>query len=153
MNLLPPFCLMCLTLALAGVSSVRAAAGTNAPAQNDATATATNAPVPQSVFEVPKTPVEGRDPFFPNSSRAYGTLATAATNATPAVVQLSLKALAGTAERRFATVNNRVFEVGEEGEVTTPTGRVRVRCLEIRSDSVLIEVGGVQRQLRMRPGF
>src|SRR5690349_8025648 len=30
--------------------------------------------IPQSVFEMPKDPKAGRDPFFPNSSRPYGTI-------------------------------------------------------------------------------
>ncbi len=144
-----------LALALGGGCFVSnsTAAKTNATAEA-AGAVLASAAIPQSVFELPKTPQEGRDPFFPGSTRPYGTLAATATNAPAAqVTQLALKALAGTAERRFATINNRVFEIGEEGEVTTPGGRVRLRCLEIRESSVLIEVGGVRQQLRMRPGF
>lgn len=139
-------------LMLGGFVSVFA--GPAAP--TNATTEATTALL-RSEFKAPKTPQEGRDPFFPNSMRVYGlgTVPVAKTNVVKAAAppQLVLKALAGTGERRFATINNRVFGAGEEGEVNAAGSRVKLRCLEIHEDMVLVEAGGVRQQLRMRPGF
>jgi hypothetical protein len=56
-------------------------------------------------------------------------------------------------EHRLALINNHTFEAGEEAEVTTITGRILVRCLQIREESVLIQVGPERRELRMRAGI
>ena len=72
---------------------------------------------------------------------------------TPAVtVELKLKGISGTLARRLAIINNRTFEANEEGAVSTASGPVRIRCLEIRADSVLVQIGGEQRILQLRPG-
>jgi len=108
--------------------------------------------IPRSIFEIPKTAKEGRDPFFPNSARPYGTAVTR-TNPVPAVLNLALKALSGPPTHRLATINNVTFAVGEENEVLAGTTRVRVRLLEIKDDAVEIEAAGIRRTLRMRSGF
>jgi hypothetical protein len=115
----------------------------------------TNA-VLQSVFVLPHSPQEGRDPFFPNSTRPYSTFAPTPnmTNA-PApmqVVDLRLKGFSGPADRRLAIINNHTFEAGEEAEVIMGPGRIPIRCLEIRADSVVVEIRGERRELRLRPG-
>ena len=69
------------------------------------------------------------------------------------IVELHLKALSGTPGHRFAIINNHTFETGEEGDILTNAGRSRVRCLEIRDDSVLVQVGGEQRLLHLRAGI
>lgn len=129
---------------------------------NTASSSATNvaltpvtseAPIPRSTFVIPKSTKEGRDPFFPNSTRLFGETVAKSTNAPATNAGLVLKALAGSAERRLATINNRTFEVGEQAEVQSGAGRVRVRCIEITDDSVVIEVGGARRTLRMRATF
>lgn len=106
--------------------------------------------IPQSVFTRPKSPKDGCDPFFPASTRLFGEAAPAKTNAAPASVDLVLKALAGSPGNRFATINSLVFAEGEEREMTVGGNRIKVRCLEIREDAVVIEAGGVRRTLRMR---
>lgn len=116
-------------------------------------AEAPHPPIPLSVFELPKTPAEGRDPFFPNSTRPFGNLEVAKTNAPPNVDILVLKALAGSRNNRFASINGVDFGEGESREVVTPGGRIRVRCVKIEDDSVVVEVGGVRRTLRLRGGF
>jgi hypothetical protein len=108
--------------------------------------------IPRSTFEAPKNSKEGRDPFFPNSTRVFGTVE-AKTNAGPMAVNLFLKALSGTVAQRLATINNATFAAGEVNDVIAGTTRVRVHVIEIKEDSVLIEVGGVRRTLRMRSGF
>jgi hypothetical protein len=110
--------------------------------------------IPKSVFLIPTTPQQGKDPFFPRSMRLF-TSVVFSTNLqpTPAVtVELKLNGISGTLARRLAIINNRTFEANEEGVVSTASGPVRIRCLEIRADSVLVQIGGEQRILRLRPG-
>ena len=110
--------------------------------------------IPKSVFLIPTTPQQGKDPFFPRSMRLF-TSVVVSTNLqpTPAVtVELKLKGISGTVARRLAIINNRTFEANEEGVVSTASGPVRIRCLEIRADSVLVQIGGEQRILQLRPG-
>ena len=55
---------------------------------------------------------------------------------------LELKIISGTPQRRLATVNNQTFLVGETLRVIVRGGELRVRCLEIRESSVLVDVMG-----------
>lgn len=131
---------------------------TNPPAKVSLAATNASpiqAEIPKSVFLIPTTPQQGKDPFFPRSLRLFAS-AVVNTNvqplATPPSVQLRLNGISGTPDRRLAIINNQTFETNEEGEVPTNPGRARIRCLEIKADSVLVQVGGEQRVLRLRPG-
>jgi hypothetical protein len=103
---------------------------------------------------MPKGPPEGVDPFFPRSKRPYqGTiLPIVATTLEPVTVavDLKLKAISGLPEHRLALINNHTFEAGEEGEVVTTTGRMRIRCLEITQDSAVVQVGAERRELHLR---
>jgi protein disulfide-isomerase len=54
---------------------------------------------------------------------------------------LELKGISGTAQRRFALINNQTFMEGETAGVRFEAGQIRVRCVEIKEDSVVIEVG------------
>jgi len=143
-----------LNLALPGLA---AQPKTNSPAARPAPAP-TNAPpvqleIPKSVFIIPTTPQQGKDPFFPRSMRLYASVVVKTTQKPSAPqVELKLNGISGVAPRRLAIINNHTFEANEEGAVSTATGPVRIHCLEIRADSVLIQMGGEQRVLRLRPG-
>jgi hypothetical protein len=64
---------------------------------------------------------------------------------------LDLKIISGTPQRRLATVNNQTFLVGETLAVQVGQTSLRVRCLEIREQSVLVEVQGEKpRELKLR---
>jgi hypothetical protein len=141
-------------------TSAATQAQTSAPAKPAAaTSAVTNsAPaepeLPKSVFNIPATPQEGKDPFYPSSLRLFANLTVTPTNRPTAIpVELQLKALSGVAGRRLAIINNSTFSPGEEGEVTTNVGRVRIVCVEIKDDSVVVLVGGQQRVLRLRSGI
>jgi len=144
-----------LVVALLGQAVMRAAPQPAAPAKAPAppAAVSTNVvlEIPQSVFVVSSTKQAVRDPFFPNSTR-LAAVTTARTNVTGAAVvaDLTLKAIFGTGSRPLATINNATFEVGEEQEVLTPAGKVRVRCVDIKptDEIVVIEVAGGRRELR-----
>ena len=146
---------LCLTI-LFGMHALKVCAGPAPKIATNAPSAAKAAPqepvIPRSIFEAPKTSQEGRDPFFPNSPRVFGPVV-AKTNAGPAAVRLSLKALSGSPNNRLATINNVTFAAGEESDVVASAGRVRVRVIEIKEDSVIIEVGGARQTLRMRSGF
>ena len=89
--------------------------------------------IPQSVFTVAGPKV--RDPFFPNSTRIK-TVITAAPQISSSMFEL--KAITGPPGARLAIINNRTVANGEDAEVTTPLGKLRIHCLEIRESSVLI---------------
>lgn len=124
-----------------------------------AAATSTNespkeAPVPKSVFVMPKDKLQGIDPFFPRSTYPYtGPVVPIIipTNPEPVrvEVELKLKAISGLPEHRLALINNHTFEAGEEGEIITNKGRMRIRCLEIHQDSAVVQVGAERRELRL----
>jgi hypothetical protein len=110
--------------------------------------------IPKSVFIIPNTPREGKDPFFPLSTRIFASAAVS-TNADSTVavtIELKLNGISGTADHRLAIINNRTFQTDEEGLLSSPSGRVPVRCLEITPDSVRVLVNGQERILRLRPG-
>jgi hypothetical protein len=67
--------------------------------------------------------------------------------APPAIAELELKGISGTADHRLAIINNRTFELGEEGTVLSNVGRVRLKCLEITTNSVRVNINGQDRIL------
>ncbi len=153
-----------LAAALLGFALAASAAQTqtNTPAKPSAPPpAATNAApptpeIPKSVFPLPTTPQQGKDPFYPRSMRLFANVSVTPTNQPAFIaVELQLKALSGPPGHRLAIINNHTFEAVEEGEVGTNAGqgRARIRCLEIKEDSVLIQIGGEQRVLRLRPGI
>jgi hypothetical protein len=106
--------------------------------------------VPQSVFADDAD--AGRDPFFPRSGRRVASRPTPAFAPSPQnpvpthFSQFKLMGISGTASRRIALINNRTFEAGEEAEIKTLDGKVRIRCLEVKENSVVVLVGGSQRK-------
>ena len=110
--------------------------------------------IPQSTFRLPKKLVEGRNPFFPQSVRHLGIEATSKTNSVVMpTAELALKGISGTPEQPLAIINNMTFTAGEEQDVVTRAGKIRVRCVEIHMSegTVLVHVGGQSRELRLAP--
>lgn len=68
-------------------------------------------------------------------------------------VELTLKGISGTAAEPLAIINTTTFTTGEELDVFTTAGRMRVRCLEINmvTGTALVQVGGDRRELRLQP--
>jgi hypothetical protein len=142
---------------------VSGAAATNAVADTNLTAKADETlgkppfiepPVPQSVFVIPKNPKEGKDPFFPKSIRPYGIDPTPKVSVpAPVVVDLTLRGISGSTEKPLAIINTTTLTVGEENDVLTQAGRLRIRCLDINvaEGTVLIQYGGERRLLRLAP--
>ena len=111
----------------------------------------------QSIFIIPNDPKEAKDPFFPKSMRVFASAIAAkpsGTNRPPVVepTKLVYNGRSGTPERPLAIINNQTFTTGEEADVRTPNGKLRIRCIQIRQDSVIIEVNGQRQELHLK-GF
>lgn len=121
---------------------VAVATGSLAAAQEGAT----NAPA-RSVFNQPTNPNEGRDPFFPNSTRPYQDFIPRHTAAVDTSA-LTIRGFSVISGHRYVIINNHTFGEGDEGDVITPAGRIHVRCLTLGTDSVLVETDGSRHLLR-----
>jgi hypothetical protein len=114
--------------------------------------------IPRSVFVQPLTREEGKDPFFPQSLRPYARqpvlVPIPLTNVPPPVVNvdLKLKGISGTAEKPLAIINNVTLTEGEERDVMTNTGKQRIKCLQIKGEVVLVQIGIERRELRLPSG-
>jgi hypothetical protein len=121
-------------------------------------ATATNLlsvlaePIPQSVFTIPATPKDGRNPFFPQSAQALPQINKP--NSPIDTSALVLNGITPNGPRRTAMINSRTFEAGESGEVRLPSGaRMLIKCEEIKNDSVVILIDNQRRELKLRFGL
>jgi len=145
-----PIFLATLLLAMIGSRTVIAA-----PPQPASAATGTNAfafDFPKSVFVVPTNADQGlHDPFYPTSGRLWVVATpTVSTGAAPVSVlpPLAVTALSGGGKVDWiASINGNPFKEGEDGTVSTPSGRVKIRCLKIDEKSVTVEVNGHQIEL------
>jgi len=111
--------------------------------------------IPQSVFIIPSVPGNARDPFFPDRIiQAQTAKAVVSTNSRPTGAScLVLKGLSGVPENRLAMINGRTMARGEDAEINTECGRLLVHCVDISSNSAIIEVGGERRELHLRSDF
>jgi hypothetical protein len=138
-------------LTLLGIISIHAA-----PPEKTvkaATPVAASNAIPQSVFTIPTSLQQGRDPFFPNSTywlSGVGVVVPKQSTPSHTEVTLVLNGLSGTAGHRLAMINGHTMAEGEAAEVSTASGRIRVRCVEIKAESVVVEVGNERRELRLR---
>ena len=107
-------------------------------------------PAPKSVFVMPQEPKEGRDPFFPNSSRPYETANVKNVDNT-VLHTLKIKSIMDGGDGRvFAIINNHTFAPGDEGTVINDQGqRINIQCLEINSKAgtVTVESAGARATL------
>lgn len=110
-------------------------------------------PIPQSYFEFSNVGV--KDPFFPASPRLAMPVATNSVSTAVGVSAFQLKALTGVGKDRLATINNRTLAAGEEGKVETVNGVVKVQCVEIRDNTVVLRVQNQPDliEIRFRKGF
>jgi hypothetical protein len=114
--------------------------------------------VPQSTF-VDKAD-SGRDPFFPYSTRRRETVVRAVpTNNIPQInallEKLSLKGISGVKGQPLALINSSTIAEGELAEIRCGHQLVKVRCLEIRERSVLVELDGTRetKEIKLREGI
>jgi hypothetical protein len=106
------------------------------------------AEIPQSTFNIGP---EYRNPFFPSSAVAVKP-AKANKETGPDLAALVLNGITS-APKPTAMVNGKTFETGEEADVRLRDGsKIRIRCLEIKADSAIIEVNGQPHEVRLRFG-
>ena len=55
--------------------------------------------------------------------------------------------------RRLAIINNVTLAQGEECDLKLKGKTVRVRCVEVKDKSVVVSVGGVSKEIALRPGL
>ena len=129
-------------LALVGSKNVLAEAVAPAP-------TVKAVPV-KSVFTLPKKLAEGRDPFFPESTRVFQAAMAENSSHTVEISSLVVKGYYRDAKGAFVVINNHTFTVGDEGDVLTPGGRMHIKCVAVLPDTIVIEFNGSMHQLPIK---
>lgn len=126
---------MLVAVSLAGMANGFAAPPASAP----------DLPPPKSVFTLPSKPQEGRDPFFPDSTRPYEEAVAATTSNVPSITDLIVKTiLVNEHGQAFALINDQTFGVGDEADVVTHAGRrIHIQCMDINAakGTVTVEAG------------
>jgi acetolactate synthase small subunit len=89
----------------------------------------------------------GKDPFFPNR-RLQDDKATPQPHSTKPQ-ELVLRGVTGSADRRVALINDLVFTKGETGKIKVGTNTFRIRVIDIREKSVIIDREGQPRPLEL----
>ncbi len=114
--------------------------------------------VPKSVFVDDAR--NGKDPFFPSSTRRLETLPQLAVTNQVAPInvlldQLFLKGISGIKGQPLALINGSTLALGEAAEIKCGGRSIKVRCREIREASVVIELDGSHeiRELKLRKGI
>jgi hypothetical protein len=109
--------------------------------------------IAKSQFTLPHKVTDGRDPFFPNSSRPYASemVAKPANESSLPEYEFLLKGISGSAEKPLAIINTTTFTTGEENEVIIKGKRIKIRCVEINMTvgTVLFEYAGTRRVLKL----
>lgn len=79
----------------------------------------------------------------------------APTQPPPIYNDLILKGISGPANRRLALINNQTLAAGESALVRLGESELRIRCEEIREQSVIVTISGSpeRRELRLRGGW
>ena len=96
-------------------------------------------PQPEPAQEAPEVPAFNGAPTF--EPKVY--------------TDLELKGISGKANARFALINNQTIGAGESANVKVGDVIMKVKCLEIHADYVVVAVGtgNDRRELRMRGGL
>ena len=63
--------------------------------------------------------------------------------------QVKLTGLSGTRDQRLAILNGKTFAQGEKGEVKANGKVIQLHCLEIRDNSVVVEVEGYKKPIEI----
>lgn len=143
----------CLTTAAA--LAAESVVETAAPAHEGSTNSLLAIAIPVAAFD--NIPTQGKDPFFPGSTRRAPAVKVVA----PAIVQaapvnnaslLTLRGISGSPAKRIALINNLTFVSGEEGKVRIPTGLLKLRVIEVKDSSAIIQIDGetIRREIKLR---
>jgi hypothetical protein len=67
------------------------------------------------------------------------------------IPEIGLKGITGTVTKRLCILNNRTFEVGETAEMKVSGQTVIVKCLEIKNNSAIVTINGLEKELNLVP--
>jgi hypothetical protein len=98
----------------------------------------------------------GKDPFFPKSVRRPKTIAKPADvrSVKPSVPEsVVLKGISVATGKKLAIINNVTVGEGEEFSLKSGAERFKIKCLEIKEQSVIVSVNGAAKELPLRSGF
>lgn len=84
----------------------------------------------------------GKDPFFPDRQRLDDRESDAKVVEMAKPVTLPLRGITGSAERRVALIHDHPFTKDESGEIRIGTNTFRIRIIDIKEKSVLIQRDG-----------
>ena len=142
----------CATLLSTGVQSAPSAEKIAKKPGDAKTSTTAQVVIPVSTFVIPSAPKEGKDPFFPTSTRLFASKQPEQKGPKQPVPEFPVT-LNGIS-RGLAMVCGRTFQEGEEGEVVVNGSRKKIRCLKIKTESAIIELlpEGERRELKLRFG-
>ena len=144
--------ILCLALIVSGKAEAAAPTPRNpVPAKPTKTVAPAQEPeIPPSVFVIPPSAKEGRNPFYPKSSAPVPVPIPRPTDVLSGIVLNGLTS----PPKPTAMINGRTFEVGEPGEIKLPGGaKLLIKCEEIKADSAVIVIDGQRRELRLRFGI
>ncbi len=114
---------------------------------------AVTAAIPPSVFVIPSTEKEGKDPFFPRSKRLFATpVAPVATNQVVTLGDLTVTGITS-GEKPVLTINGVNFGVGDTAEIISGGRRISIQCLEIdpaNGQAKIQHSGGEERVLNFQ---
>jgi hypothetical protein len=128
-------------LVFAALSGI--AQGNNAKAGDAKTAP----PPPRSTFTLPTNQHEGRDPFWPESTRVWDSTIAVAHAAEPTTLKVDGYSIVN--GRPIVIINKVSFLAGDEADLPSPSGgHTHVHCIDIQSDHVIVEVNGMRREIR-----
>jgi hypothetical protein len=118
-------------------------------------ASATTESVTPSVFVLPASSKDGRDPFFPKSERPFASqkpVTPQGTKPVPVDLPMTLNGIIPQGQVKLAMIEGRTFAEGEEGDVRVNGVKKRIRCLKVKDESAIIELlpEGERRELKMR---
>lgn len=106
----------------------------------------------RSTFTQPKQFSEGRDPFFPESTRVFQAVLLESPNRSKVEISsLSVKGYYRDAKTAYVIINNHTFTAGDEGDVLTTGGRIHLKCVDVLANAVVIEFNGSLHQLPINP--
>ena len=98
----------------------------------------------------------GKDPFFPASMRRPKTMVKISDNEPPRPMvpdSVVLKGISFFEGKKLAIINNYTVAEGEEFELKTGRQPLRIKCVEIKEKSVVVNVNGATKELLLRSGF
>lgn len=129
----------------------------NGPCLGQTPSPASSPASPSSEAQIPRAQFDGnlpngRDPFTlrPPEGQVNPGKTNGVTNKPLVPSQFVLKGISGSKEKWFAVINTGTFNVGEEKEVVTANGKVKVRCEVITEDSAVIWAGVPAERIELR---